>query len=149
VNGKHLVGDWNSGNIYEMKPVVDNHDGSYSFVKYDGGVIRRYRRFPTYQDELQWLTHSVLEFDMATGLGPQPPLTDGNGNDRQPQCMVRWTDDSVFGVWSNVHTIDCGFAGQYKTRVRILRLGRARRRVYEWSQTDPIPTYIRDAYLNP
>ena len=148
VNGKHLVGDWESGNIYEIKPAVNNNDGSYSFVKYNGGIIRRYRRVPTSQDELQYTPHQKLTIDMATGLGPQPPLTDGNGDPRAPQCMLRWTDDSVFGVWSNVHTADCGMAGQYQTRVRFLRLGRARRRVYEWSQTDPIPTYIRDAYLN-
>lgn len=149
VNGKHLVGDWETGNIYEMHPIVNNGDGSYSFNTYNGGTIRRYRRFPTTQDELEWVTHSVLTFDMATGLGPQPPLQDGDGNDRAPECMLRWTDDSVFGVWSNEHKCSCGFAGEYQTRVRFLRLGRSRRRVYEWSQTDPIPTYIRDAYLNP
>jgi len=147
-NGRHLVGDWESGNIYEMKPAVNNNDGSYSFVTYNGGIIRRYRRVPTSQDELQYTPHQKMTVDMATGLGPQPPLQDGDGKDRAPQCMLRWTDDSVFGVWSNVHTADCGFAGQYQARVRFLRLGRARRRVYEWSQTDPIPTYIRDAYLN-
>jgi len=147
-NGLHLVGDWNSGNIYEMKPAVNNGDGSYSFVTYNGGIIRRYRRLPTAQNELEYETHAKLTIDMATGLGPQPPLQDGDGNDRAPQCMLRWTDDSVFGVWSNVHTADCGMSGEYQTRVRFIRLGRARRRVYEWSQTDPIPTYIRDAYLN-
>ena len=149
VNGKHFVGDWNSSNIYEMHPIVDNGDGTYSFDKYNGGDIRTVRRFPTFQDELQYLPHSLLEFDMETGLGPQPPLVDGNGDPRQPQCMLRWTDDSGFKVWSNVHTVDCGFAGEYKTRVRFYRLGRARRRVYEWSMTDPVPRYLRDAYLNP
>jgi hypothetical protein len=147
-NGRHLVGDWDSGNIYEMHTPVNNGDGSYSFVQYNGGIIRRYRRLPTQQNELEYETHQKLTIDMATGLGPQPPLKDGDGNDRAPQCMLRWTDDSVFGVWSNVHTADCGMSGQYQTRVRFLRLGRARRRVYEWSQTDPIPTVIRDAYLN-
>ena len=149
VNGKHYLGDWESGNIYETHSIVDNGDGSYSFDTYNGHVIRSARNFPTYQDELQYLPHNVLEFDMATGLGPQPPLTDGNGDPRQPQCMLRWTDDSGFKVWSNVHTCDIGNAGQYKTRVRFYRLGRARRRVYEWSMTDPVPRFLRDAYLNP
>jgi hypothetical protein len=147
-NGKHLVGDWNSGNIYEMHTPVFNGDGSYSFVKYNDTVNHRLRRTPTGQNELEYQDHKKLTIDMATGLGPVPPLKDGDGNDRAPECMVRWTDDSVFGVWSNVHHIPCGMAGEYQTRVRILRLGRARRRVYEWSQTDPIPTFIRDAYLN-
>lgn len=149
VNGQHFVGDWNSSNIYEMHPIVDNGDGTYSFATYNGGAIRRLRRFPTYQDERQYLPHALLEFDMATGLGPQPPLKDGDGNDRQPQCMLRWSDDTAFKLWSNIRHLDCGFAGQYNTRVRSYRMGRARKRVYEWAQTDPIPTWLRDAYLNP
>jgi len=147
VNGRHLVGDWESGNIYEMKPIVDNGDGSYSFNTYNGKVIRRLRAFPTAQDELQNQPHNNLTFDMATGLGPQPPLQDGNGDDRPPQCMLRWSDDNG-RTWSNFHTADCGMAGEYKTRVIFWRLGRSRKRIYEWSQTDPIPTVLKDAYLN-
>jgi len=147
VNGKHLVGDWNSGNIYEMKPVIDNGDGSYSFNTYNGGIIRRVRAFPIAQDELQNQPHNNLTFDMETGLGPQPPLQDGDGNDRPVQCMLRWSDDNG-RTWSNIHTADCGMSGEYKTRVIFWRLGRARKRIYEWSQTDPVPTVLRDAYLN-
>lgn len=146
-NGKHLVGDWNSANIYELHTPIDHGDGTYSFVKYNDGILRRLRRAPTSQNELEYETHAKLTFDMATGLGPQPPLQDGDGNDREPECMLRWSDDRG-RTWSNVHHLPCGYAGEYSRRVRALRLGRARDRVYEWSQTDPIPTYIKDCYLN-
>lgn len=144
--GKHLVGDWNSGNLYEMHMAVDNGDGTYSFVMDAGNVIRSLRRAPTVENEMSWITHADITIDMVTGLTPQPPFTDGDGNDRPAQCMLRWSDNRG-KTWSNEHTADCGFAGQYNTRVIFRRLGRSRYRVYEWSMTDPVPRILRDAYL--
>lgn len=135
--GKHLVGDWNSGNVYEMSP---------NYLDDNGTAIRRLRRAPIVSKEREWLNHSQLTVDFQTGLGPQPPLTDGDGNERQPQAMLRWSDDRGM-TWSNVHTCDCGFAGQYDVPVHWMRLGRSRNRVYELSMTDPIPWVIVDAYL--
>ncbi len=144
--GKHLVGDWKSGNIYEMKLAVDNNNGSYSFVTDNGTPIRRLRRSPTLVQEMQWIYHQEFVADFATGLGPQPPLQDGDGNDRSPQAMLRWSDDRG-STWSNEHVMDCGFAGQYTARAIVRRLGRSRYRVYELSVTDPIPWTLVDAYL--
>lgn len=135
--GKHLVGDWNSANLYEM---------NVSFLNDNGLAIRRYRRTPTIVNEGERVFHAELTLYMRTGLGPQPPLTDGNGNPRAPQCMLRWSDDSG-QTWSNEHWEPCGFAGQYNTRVIWRRLGQSRYRVYEWSATDPISWAISDAFL--
>ncbi len=145
--GKHIVGDWNSGIIYEMHMPIDHGDGSYSFVTDNGNLIRRPRRSPTINNELNWMYHRSLTIDFATGLGPQPPLTDGDGNPRPPQVMLRWSDNGG-STWSSIHHADCGFAGEYNTRVIFRRLGRARRRVYEVVVTDPIPWAITDAYLD-
>jgi hypothetical protein len=60
--------------------------------------------------------------------------------------MLRWSDDTG-QTWSNEHWQNCGFAGQYSTRVIYRRLGNSRYRVYEWSATDPIPWAISDAFL--
>jgi len=136
--GKHLVGDWNSGILYEM---------SLNFLDDNGSVIRRLRRSPTLNNEMQWVYHSQLVVDVATGLGPQPPFVDGDGNPRPPQAMLRWSNDGG-NTWSNQHIANCGFAGEYSTRVIWRRLGRARRRVYEFSVSDPIPWSIVDAYLD-
>jgi hypothetical protein len=135
--GKHLVGDWQTGKLYEM---------SSDYLDEDGTEIRRLRRSPTLNNELNFVYFSELTVDFATGLGPQPPLTDGDGNPRPPQAMLRWSNDGG-NTWSNQHIEDCGFAGEYNTRVVWRRLGRGRRRVFEVSVSDPIPWSITDAYL--
>lgn len=135
--GKHLVGDWNTGNVYDMSP--DYYDDNET-------AIRRLRRSPTVTDERSWIYHVDLTVDFRTGLGPQPPLLDGDGNHRPPQAMLRWSDDRG-QTWSNQHVRNCGFAGEYNVPVHWMRLGRSRNRVYELSMTDPIPWTICDAFL--
>ena len=137
VFGKHLVGDWNSPNLYQL---------SYENLTDNGTSIRRLRRSPTVGDEMKWKFHTQLVLDFDTGLGPQPPLTDGDGNPRQPQAMLRWSDNRG-KTWSNQHIANCGFAGQFNTRVIFRRLGRSRYRVYELVVTDPIKWTLLDAYL--
>lgn len=145
--GKHLVGDWQTGTLNELGMAVDLGGGVYDFVTDNGETIRRVRRSPTLVNEMQWITHGSLTMDFDTGLGPQPPLQDGAGNNRQPQVMLRWSDDRG-KTWSNVHAYDCGFAGEYQARVIAWRLGRSRYRVYEISMTDPISWCLIDGYLN-
>jgi len=135
--GKHLVGDWNSSNLYEM---------SFDNVTDNGNLIRRVRRAPTVTNEKEWMYHTQLTVDFAAGLGPQPALTDGEGNPRQPLAVLRWSDDRG-QTWSNEHVRGCGFAGQYSKRVFWMRLGRSRNRVYELIITDPVSWSIVDAYL--
>lgn len=135
--GKHLVGDWESSKLNEM---------NLDFLDENGELIRRLRRSPTLVNEMEWIYHAELIVDFATGLGPQPPLVDGDGNPRPPQAMLRWSNNRG-STWSNQHIANCGFAGEYNTRVIWRRLGRSRYRVYELSVTDPIPWAIVDAYL--
>jgi hypothetical protein len=135
--GKHLVGDWNSANLYEM---------SFDNLTDNGNLIRRARRAPTVTNEKNWIYHTQLTVDFAAGLGPQPPLTDGSGNPREPQAVLRWSDDRG-QTWSNEHARGCGLAGQYAKRVFWTRLGRSRNRVYELVVTDPTSWAIVDAYL--
>lgn len=135
--GKHIVGDWLTGNLYEM---------SLSFLDDNGLAIRRLRRSPTLVDEMEWIYHAELTVDFATGLGPQPPFVDGDGNPRPPQAMLRWSDDRG-STWSSEHVVGCGMAGQFNTRAVWRRLGRSRYRVYELSVSDPISWVVVDAYL--
>ena len=60
--------------------------------------------------------------------------------------MLRWSDNRG-KTWSNQHIANCGFAGQFNTRVIFRRLGRSRYRVYELVVTDPIKWTLLDAYL--
>ena len=135
--GKHLVGDWNTGIVYDM---------SRSYFDDNGTSIRRLRRSPIIVSEMARVYHAELTLDFMTGVGPQPPLQDGNGNDRPPQVMLRWSDDRGMN-WSNEHTLSLGYAGQYQTRVIQRRLGNSRYRVYEFSMTDPVEAVVVDGYL--
>lgn len=135
--GKHLVGDWETGNLNEI---------NMSFYDENGATITRLRRSPTLVNEMAFIYHADLTVDFATGLGPQAPLVDGSGNPRPPQAMLRWSDNRG-STWSNQHIASCGFAGQYNKRVIWRRLGRSRYRVYEVRVSDPIPWVLVDAYL--
>ena len=133
----HLVGDWNSGNIYAMD--IANLDD-------DGQPLRRFRRAPHVSTERQWIYFHELEVVMNVGDGPMPPLLDGEGNRRGPQAMLRWSNDGG-RTWGNEHWVDVGQAGDYDARARWQRMGRARDRVFELAVTDPIPWQIIEADL--
>ena len=135
--GKHLVGDWNTGNLYEL---------SFDSLTDNGAPIRRLRRSPDVGNEMEWMYHSQLTVDFQTGVGLQPPLLDGNNAPREPQAILRWSDDRG-RTWSNDHLQGLGFAGEYRKRVVWFRLGRSRYRVYELVITDPVSVSIVDAYL--
>lgn len=135
--GKHLVGDWSSGHVYDMNISYPN---DLDFA------IKRIRRAPHISTENQWMFHQSLEVSLESGLGPEPPLLGGDGLPRGPQVMLRWSDDGGH-KWSNEHDASAGQAGEYRKRVIWRRLGRSRDRVYEISTTDAIPWRIVDAYL--
>lgn len=142
VFGKHIVGDWGSGELLQMSQDI------YADRVRGGGTteLRWLRRAPVIARENQYIYHSELNVDLDPGLGPQPPLLDGNGNPRPPQIMVRWSDNRG-KTWSESRVLSAGLAGDYKARARALRLGRSRYRVYEVSGSDPIPWAFADAYL--
>jgi len=135
--GKHLIGDWDSGNVYEL---------SLNNLTDNGSTIRRLRRTPTGTNSMQRVFYSEMFLDLDTGLGPQPPLVDGNGDPRAPEIIMRWSDNGG-KTWSNDHTRPCGQAGEYGTIVRFQRLGQGRRRLWEFVVTDPIAWTINDGFV--
>lgn len=143
--GKHLVGDWASGNVYQMA-IPRASAAGWSFADDFGNPIRRVRRAPHVSTEQQWIFHHEMQVDVEAGLGPQPPLVDGAGAARDPQLMLRWSDDGG-KTWSNERVLNCGQAGNFKTRAIARRLGRSRDRIYELCASDSIPWRIVDAYL--
>lgn len=134
---QHLVGDWNSGNVYSMAVGIYTDNGT---------PIRRLRRAPHISSEDQRIFHAQMQIAVEVGDGPQPPLVDGAGQPRAPQMMLRWSNDGG-RTWSNEHWASAGQTGKYLDRVFWNRLGYARDRVYEIAVTDPVPWRIVDAYL--
>lgn len=138
--GKHLVCDWNSGNIYEMSSAIAD-DFSHE--------IRRLRRAPYIAEEGRWLFFNRLEIEGDYGNAVRPPLLDDDGNERGPQIMIRWSDDGC-KTWSNEQWLSAGKVGEYKLRAILRRMGRCwgtRGRVYEMVLTDPVDWRITDAYI--
>ena len=135
--GMHLVGDWKSGNIYEM---------SIDVYQDFGNPLIWERKAPPVSEDNKWIYHNAIEFDVQRGLGPMPPLTDGNGNPRGPQIELSWIDDLT--KQSNTYMLDCGQAGQASNRARKTMLGRSRNRQYIARGSDPIPWRISNAFLD-
>lgn len=135
--GKHLVGDWASGNIYDL---------SSKYYDDDGAVIRGNRRTPSTQTENEWVYFDSIEFIMQTGLVPKIPLVDGDGNPRAPQLMLRWSNNGG-QTWSNWYYLSIGLQGEYSKRVIKRMLGRARKRLWDVAWTDPIAWRFNDAIL--
>ena len=99
--GKHLVGDWAAGNIYQMSIPVQN-GGGWSFADDFGNAIRRIRRAPHISTEQQWVFHHEMQVDVEAGLGPIPPLT---GAFSGPQTITLEDANQVF--W-NLSVTDAG-----------------------------------------
>ena len=128
--GKTLVGDWENGNIYEMRSDVYTDNGD---------PLRSERICPHIAGDGKLSFHHDLQVFMQPGVG----LVTG----ADPQAMLQWSDDGGY-TWSNEHWTGVGKIGEYSTRARWRRLGRSRDRVYRWAMTDPVKRIITGASLS-
>lgn len=99
--GRHLVGDWASGNVYQMAVPIQN-GSAWSFADDFGNAIRRIRRAPHVATEQQWVFHHEMQVDVEAGLGPIPPLA---GAFSGPQTITLQDANQV--LW-NVSVTDAG-----------------------------------------
>lgn len=128
VFGRHLVGDYNTGVVY---------DQSLSYFDDAGDVIRRARVSPHTFDDLEYIYFDYFQLDVETGVG----LNTGNIQDTDPQIMLRWSNDSGH-TWSNELWRSAGKIGEFKKRCLWRRLGKARDRVWEVATTARCPIYL-------
>jgi hypothetical protein len=128
--GKHLVGDYQSGHIYEMSS--DYNDDA-------GAVIRRVRRAPDINREGRLTFYPKLELAMQVGAG--------NVDDPNPQGILRYSNDGGY-TWGKEIPRSLGKIGQYKKRVAWNALGSARQRAFEFSTTARVPVTLTDAFLS-
>lgn len=143
--GTHLVGDRNSGNVYALSSAfLSESTGPGVFTP-----IIRTRVGPTISNEGGQIPVAINEFqvDFEMGMGPQPPLLDGQGNPRDPYAAFSYSED--FGkTWSAERMIPCGQAGQFNRVAIDRRLGSWRNWTPKVVVSDPIPWAIADAYTN-
>ncbi|MGI9451050.1 MAG: packaged DNA stabilization protein [Geminicoccaceae bacterium] len=129
---KHLVGDFENGNIYtlDLDMGTDNNET----------IVRRMTT-PVIHNDREDLTMDRFELDIRRGVG----LTEGQGSD--PQAILRFSDDNG-NTWSNDKTRSFGKRGDYEERVTWNRLGQFKERIVEISISDPVPTVIKTGYMN-
>lgn len=132
--GKHLVGDRETGAIYEL--TMDAYD--------DAGKYKRWlRRTPHLANEHKVIFHHELELEAEMGVG----LTSATAQGHDPIVLMRYSDDGG-RTWSVEQTAKLGKLGACDNRARWFMLGSSRNRVYEFSGVDPVKTMLIDAYLN-
>ena len=127
--GKHLIGDWKTGKIYEMSP---------DYFDDDGDPLRRLRVAPHITDGLKRIAYPEFRLNIQVGMG--------NVNDVDPHIDMRTSDDGGM-TWSNSRSRSVGAVGRYKEMVRWNQCGMARRRAFEVSTTMNAPCTMLDAYL--
>lgn len=131
-NGKHYVGSYLNGNIYEMS--LDVYDEG-------GEEIKRVIVTGHINSENKMLRHISLELDFEKGIGLVGSAA--------PQIMLQYSNDGGH-TWSSEGWTDAaksaGAIGEFTVRALWRRLGAARDRVYRIVCSDPVKWVISNAF---
>jgi len=128
--GRHLVGDYDNGIIYEMS--LDTYlDGDET--------IQRIAISPPLNQNGETVFLSKIWIDVESGGG----LTTGQGSD--PQAMLNHSDDGG-RTWSNERWRTMGKVGEYFKRSIWRRCGSFKSRIYRLVISDPIKVAIIGAH---
>lgn len=131
--GKHIVGDYVNGNLYELTDDVYTDDGA---------TITRKRVAPHTTSGLRRVFYNSFQLDIEAGVG-----LDGVGQGTNPQVMLTFSDDGG-SSWSNEKWADMGKIGARKSRAIWRRLGQSRDRVFCITITDPVKVVLIGAELD-
>lgn len=131
-SGKHLIGDFENGSIYRVD--ID----AYSDY---GNMIRAQVVLPSIEKAGRWIYHNRLELEIKNGVG----LVTGQGS--EPQIMLDWSDTGQ-RTWSSEHWRSMGKIGEYRKAVTWNGLGRAKKRQYRATITDPVERELSGFYLS-
>jgi hypothetical protein len=128
---KELIGDAYSGKI-----------GYLSATTYTefGNTTQALATSPPIHADRKRLFISRLEIDIEAGVG----IATGQGSD--PQWMMRNSRDGGRTYTTRQIWRSAGAVGNYRTRLRWLRLGQARERVFELTTSDPVKRTIISAH---
>lgn len=131
--GKHLVGDFEQGRIGELD--LD------TFEEW-GEVMQGQATGPSVYADRQRTFHRRFELDIDAGHG----LTSGQGSD--PQVWLDYSDDGGHTWSARKPFFSIGKIGAYLQRLRWLRLGQARQRIYRLTVSAPVKRSIVAAHLD-
>jgi hypothetical protein len=147
INGRSL-GRWRANchvSCYDKELIGDAFSGAIGYLSattYDefGNVVPGLATSsPVHDKDQKRLFISRLQLDIEAGVG----VSDGQGSD--PQWMLRISKDGGRTYTNRQIWRSAGAIGNYRTRLRWLRLGQARERVFELTTTDPVKRTIISA----
>lgn len=126
---KHLVGDYETGAIYELD--LDTYTDA-------GAEIVRIKSFQhmTADNARQFFRSLTLDMQAGVGMG---------GDD--PKVSLRWSDDGG-RTWSGLLTTSIGKTGQYLNKPCFNRLGMGRDRVFEVSTSANAKIALQGAFID-
>lgn len=126
--GTHLVGDWETGHVYELDPTLA--------TDLELPIVWE-RTAPHLKREMVTNFYGNFQLDMNTGQGGSTPT-----------AFLSWSNDSGQTFGSTV-AMSTGAAGQYQTRCRVAgSLGSARDRVFRVRLSNDAPPVVLAAYCD-
>lgn len=131
LNGKNIVGDWQTGKLYEMR--LDLYTD-------DGDPIRRIRSFPHLLSDGDRVMYRTFIADIQAGQGVASSF-------ESPEIRLRWSDTRGYS-WGNYVSQELGAIGELLTCVQFQRLGMARDRVFELSWSANAKTALSGAFVD-
>lgn len=128
--GKHLVGDFVSGTIYELDEDTHTDAGlPIAWSRTTSHIISDYKR----------VRHNEVVLNFQTGVGL-------NGND-EPLVYLTYSDDGGHS-YITPRQASLGVIGQRKNRVQWTRLGMSRDRVYKVFGSEPVKTVLVSGFID-
>lgn len=121
-NGKHIIGDFENGNIYEMNIGVYTDNGEY---------IQRYFTTPHIAENGELIRHNYLDLEAEVGVG----LVSGQGT--SPVIWMDYSDDGGH-LYSNKRTASLGISGAFTQQIRWPFLGNSVNRNYRVGTSEPV-----------
>lgn len=131
MNGQHIVGDWETGNLYVLDPGIYTDNGS---------PIHRIRSFPHLLSDGDRVMYRTLIADMEVGVGDASTLA-------PPEIRLRWSDTKG-ASWGTYISQDIGAVGDFLACVQFQRLGMGRDRVFELSWSGNVKTALSGAFID-
>lgn len=129
--GKHLVGDKETGAIYEL---------SLDYYADGDEELARERIYTHLSDEGQRIRYNALEIGFEVGVGLQ------SGQGSNPTVSLALSKDGA-RTWIDCGTASIGAIGQYQKKVEFRRLGIAEQMTFKIRITDPVKVAITGSYL--
>lgn len=121
-NGKHIVGDFENGNIYEMSVGVYTDNTDY---------IHRYFTTSHIAENGETIRHNYLDLEAEVGVG----LANGQGS--TPDIWMDYSDDGGH-LFNNKRFATLGIGGTFSQQIRWPFLGNSSNRVYRVGTSEPV-----------